>query len=91
MYIIGGRILTMAGRDIKEGIIHIENGKISEIGAREEVKVKDGEKVLIVKDSLIMPGIIEAIVTWELQKRKKEWRGMTVMKQSTPSRHIYGR
>lgn len=75
MYIIGGRILTMAGRDIHEGIIHIENGKISEIGTREEVEVKDGERVLVVKDSLIMPGIIEAHCHMGITEEKKGMEG----------------
>ena len=34
MYIVGGRILTMAGREIPEGILQIRNGKIAQVGAR---------------------------------------------------------
>lgn len=37
MYIVGGRILTMAGREIPEGILQIRNGKIAQVGARGEV------------------------------------------------------
>lgn len=36
MYIVGGRILTMAGREIPEGILQIRNGKIAQVGARGE-------------------------------------------------------
>ena len=62
MYIVGGRILTMAGREIPEGILQIRNGKIAQVGARGEVKLQpeEGEQVVIAKNALIMPGIIEA-------------------------------
>mgnify|MGYP000506477990 CR=1 FL=1 len=57
MYIVGGRILTMAGREIPEGILQIRNGKIAQVGARGEVKLQpeEGEQVVIAKNSLIMP------------------------------------
>lgn len=37
MYIIGGLIKTMAGADIRDGCIRIRDGKIAEIGKRDEV------------------------------------------------------
>jgi len=75
MYIIGGRILTMAGREIPEGIIHVENGKITEIGSNTEIEIKSGEQVLTVKDALIMPGIIEAHCHMGITEEKKGMEG----------------
>lgn len=51
MYIVGGRILSMAGREIPEGILQIRNGKIAQVGARGEVKLQpeEGEQVVIAK------------------------------------------
>ena len=48
MYIVGGTIKTMAGKDIPDGCIHIVNGKIAEIGRRDEVKIHPAahEKIL---------------------------------------------
>ena len=43
MYIVGGRILTMASREIPEGILQIRNGKIAQVGARGEVKLQPEE------------------------------------------------
>ena len=43
MYIVGGRILTMAGREIPEGILQIRNGKIAQVGARGEGKLQPEE------------------------------------------------
>lgn len=77
MYIIGGKILTMAGREIEEGIIRLENGKITEVGSREEIGInpKEDEKVLVVKNSLIMPGIIEAHCHMGITEEKKGMEG----------------
>lgn len=75
MYIIGGRILTMAGRDIPEGIIRVEDGKIIEIGTKDEVEIQPEEKVLVVKKSLIMPGIIEAHCHMGITEEKKGMEG----------------
>lgn len=81
MYIVGGRILTMAGREIPEGILQIRNGKIAQVGARGEVKLQpeEGEQVVIAKNALIMPGII-----WVSWKKKRARKGMTVMRQWIP-------
>lgn len=75
MYIIGGRILTMTGRDIPEGIIHVGNGKITEIGSSTEIEIKSGEQVLTVRDALIMPGIIEAHCHMGITEEKKGMEG----------------
>lgn len=62
MYLVGGLIKTMAGRDIPDGCIRIENGRIAEIGSRDEIDFHPAphERVIEVKGGLIMPGIIEA-------------------------------
>ncbi len=77
MYIIGGKILTMARREIENGIIRLENGKITEIGSREEIDInpKGNEQVLTVKNSLIMPGIIEAHCHMGITEEKKGMEG----------------
>lgn len=77
MYIIGGLIKTMAGEDIEDGCIHIRNGKIAEIGKRDEVKIHPApcEQVLEVKDGLIMPGIIEAHCHMGITEEKKGTEG----------------
>ncbi len=77
MYIIGGTIKTMAGEDIRNGCIHIKNGKISEIGKRDEVAfhpVSD-ERVIEVSDGIIMPGIIEAHCHMGISEEKKGMEG----------------
>ena len=77
MYIVGGRILTMAGREIPEGILQIRNGKIAQVGARGEVKLQpeEGEQVVIAKNALIMPGIIEAHCHMGIMEEKKSMEG----------------
>lgn len=75
MYILGGKILTMAGKEIPEGIIHVQDGKITEIGTKEEISIQPQEQVLVVKDSLIMPGIIEAHCHMGITEEKKGMEG----------------
>ncbi|MCM1062894.1 MAG: amidohydrolase [Eubacterium sp.] len=77
MYIIGGIIKTMAGADIEDGIIHVENGKITEIGMRDEIAVHPAghEQVLEIKNGIIMPGIIEAHCHMGITEEKKAMEG----------------
>ena len=77
MYIIGGKILTMAGREIEEGVLRLENGKITEVGSSEEIDVnpREQEQVLVVKGAWIMPGIIEAHCHMGITEEKKGMEG----------------
>lgn len=69
--------MTMAGREIEDGILRLENGKITEIGTKEEISIRlqDGERVLVAKNSLIMPGIIEAHCHMGITEEKKGMEG----------------
>lgn len=77
MYIIGGIIKTMAGTDMEDGVIHIVNGKIAEIGTRDEVSVHPAghEQILEVNKGIIMPGIIEAHCHMGITEEKKAVEG----------------
>lgn len=77
MYIVGGIIKTMAGEDIPEGCIHVVDGKIAEIGRRDEIVVHPAayERVLEIEDGLIMPGIIEAHCHMGITEEKKGMEG----------------
>lgn len=77
MYIVGGVIKTMAGEDIRDGYIRVADGKIAEIGKRDEKKVRPGaqERVLEIKDGIIMPGIIEAHCHMGITEEKKGREG----------------
>lgn len=77
MYIVGGRILTMTGEDIPEGVIHIENGKIAEIGSRDRIQVPplEQEQLITVKNGIIMPGIMEAHCHMGITEEKKGMEG----------------
>lgn len=77
MYIIGGLIKTMAGRDIRDGCIRIQDGKIAEIGRRDEVKFHPApcEQVIEIREGLIMPGMIEAHCHMGITEEKKGTEG----------------
>ena len=77
MYIVGGTVRTMAGADIPDGCIHVKDGKIKEVGRRDEICVQPAadEQVLEVKGSLVMPGIIEAHCHMGITEEKKGTEG----------------
>lgn len=77
MYIVGGLIKTMAGREIEDGCIRIEDGKIAEIGGRDEVEFHPApcEQVIEVRGGLIMPGLIEAHCHMGITEEKKGMEG----------------
>lgn len=77
MYILGGTIKTMAGTDIEDGCIRIENGRIAEIGRRDEINIHPAacEQVIEVTEGLIMPGLIEAHCHMGITEEKKGMEG----------------
>ena len=75
MYIVGGTIKPMVGKEIPEGIIHIVDGKIAEIGKKGEIQLSSDERVLVVKEGLILPGIIEAHCHMGITEEKKGMEG----------------
>ncbi len=68
---------TMAGADMEEGVIRIANGKIAEIGTRDEIAVHPAshEQVLEIREGIIMPGIIEAHCHMGITEEKKAMEG----------------
>lgn len=77
MYILGGIIKTMTGADITDGCIRIENGKITEIGRRDEVTLHPvaNERIIEIENGIIMPGLIEAHCHMGITEEKKGMEG----------------
>lgn len=69
--------MTMTGKNILHGVIHIENGKIAELGTCDEIVVspKEKERIIQVCDGLIMPGLIEAHCHMGITEEKKGMEG----------------
>ena len=61
MLIRGGKVLTMEGTVFEPGFVRIAEGKIESLGPlRSAPEAEEGEQVLEVPDTWIMPGLIEA-------------------------------
>ena len=77
MYLLGGTVKTMSGKDIEDGCIHIIDGKIAEIGRRDEIVIHPAshEKVIEVPHGLIMPGLIESHCHMGITEEKKGMEG----------------
>ena len=80
LYIIGGKILTMAGDIWEKGYLCIENGKIKELGPMKDVApfpLPEGERVRAINalGLLVMPGMIEAHCHMGITEEKKGMEG----------------
>lgn len=77
MYIVNGRVKTMAGAEYEHGTVHIVDGKIAEVGSSESIHVhwELGETVLDACGALVMPGIIEAHCHMGITEEKKGTEG----------------
>lgn len=77
MYIVGGRVLTMAGEEYAEGVLRLVNGKIAAVGKMGEIPVEpeEGEQVLEVPGAWVMPGLIEAHCHMGITEEKKGMEG----------------
>lgn len=77
MYIVDGKIMTMAGPVYEDGVLHIRNGKIVEVGGKGSVELhpENGECVLPVAGAWVMPGIIEAHCHMGITEEKKGMEG----------------
>jgi len=56
-----GKILTISGEPIEDGVILIENGKITEIG--KGIEIPEGATVIDASKSVVMPGLVDASAT----------------------------
>lgn len=61
MLILGGRVYTMEDTVYDSGYIKIENGKIQNLGPKDEApEPEEGERVLDAEGFWVLPGLIEA-------------------------------
>ena len=80
IYIVGGKILTMAGDSWEKGYLCIEDGKIREVGPMENgapFPLPEGENVTIINACgyLVMPGLIEAHCHMGIMEEKMGMEG----------------
>lgn len=55
-----GRVITMAGDEIENGVIVMEGGRITAVGSEADVKIPWDAEVLDVPDLVAFPGFVEA-------------------------------
>lgn len=80
LYIIGGKVITMADKIWEKGYLCIENGKIKELGPMKEgapFPLPEGEdtKVINALGCIVMPGLIEAHCHMGITEEKKGMEG----------------
>ena len=78
LYIVGGKILTMAGFVWEKGYLCIENGKIKELGPMTDgapFPLPEEAEVINALGYLVMPGLIEAHCHMGITEEKKGMEG----------------
>lgn len=80
LYIIGGKVLTMAGEIWEKGYLCIENGKIKELGPMQNgapfpLPADKDIQVISALGYLVMPGFIEAHCHMGITEQKKGREG----------------
>ncbi|MCM1134462.1 MAG: amidohydrolase [Clostridium sp.] len=78
MYIIGGKVLTMAGDIWEKGYLCIENGRIKELGPMKDgapFPLPEGAEVINALGCIVMPGLIEAHCHMGITEEKKGMEG----------------
>lgn len=58
---VGGQIITMEGESvIKDGVVIVENNKITAVGSRADVKIPANAKQIDIRGKTLMPGLFDA-------------------------------
>lgn len=57
--IVGGTVMTAAGRTIEDGVVVMEDGRIRAVGTRDEVEIPDGAEVVDASGRWVTPGLID--------------------------------
>jgi len=78
----GGRIFTMSEGIIEEGIILIENNRISEVG--KDIEIPEGATVLDASGKIITPGLFDAYTQIGLKEISQEESTVDVSEKSDP-------
>lgn len=58
---VGGQIITMEGDNvIKDGVVIVENNKITAVGARSDITIPANAKQIDIRGKTLMPGLFDA-------------------------------
>lgn len=87
MWIINGKIFTMAQAVIESGYVKVEGTKIARVGSMEDIREKldkSSETILDVKGAWVLPGLIEAHAHIGLTEEKSGIIGDDCNEQTNP-------
>ncbi len=85
----GGKVYTMAGAAIDDGVVLIRDGKIERVGPASQVSVPEGYKTLRAK--VVTPGLVDAHGTVGLTGYLNQPRDRDELEKSAPIQPEAGR
>ena len=80
--LVGGTVFTMCGENLKNGIVLIEDGKITAVG--KNIKIPDGCKIIDTTGKVVTPGLIDAHTHLGIYAESLDWSGEDVNEISQP-------
>ena len=57
--VVGGTIITVSGAPVENGVMLVENGKVTAVGSRDDVPLPDGITTLDATGKIVMPGLVD--------------------------------
>jgi imidazolonepropionase-like amidohydrolase len=57
--LVGGTVMTATGRIIEDGVVVMEDGRLSAVGARDEVEIPEDAEQVDVSGRYVTPGLID--------------------------------
>ncbi|HPL14491.1 MAG TPA: amidohydrolase family protein [Candidatus Aminicenantes bacterium] len=61
--VCGGRVVPIAGPEIENGVILVENGKIKAVGAASEISIPPGIPIIDAAGGWILPGLVDSFAS----------------------------
>jgi imidazolonepropionase-like amidohydrolase len=84
MAIVGGRVVPIEGDPIENGVVLVENGRISAVGGS-DLAVPDGATVVPAEGRWVLPGFIDAHAHVGVHEEGEGWAGADVNEMTEPN------
>ncbi len=56
---VGARVITVAGVEIPDGAVVVQDGRFASVGARGDVHIPPGAEVIVLSGIVLMPGLVD--------------------------------
>ncbi|MGO1509865.1 MAG: amidohydrolase [Actinomycetales bacterium] len=83
--LVGGLVKPVTGPDIDGGVVLVEDGVITAVGAAGEVKIPDGVTQVDTTGQVVVPGFVESHAHLGVSEEGRGWAGNDVNEMTGPN------